>query len=76
MITETQVTLTQSELTTILILCTEFLRRESQGIRTDMYRTNRTREIWLNNCNALVMKADNAMNQCLLANEQTPRINY
>lgn len=75
MITETQVTLTQSELTSILILCTEFVRRDSQGIKSDMHRTERTRQIWLNNCNSLIMKADNALNHCLVSNEPIP-INY
>jgi len=70
MITTTQVTLTQSELTSILILATEFLRRDKAGIhQNDTYRTEHTRQIWLNNCNSLVRKADNALNHCLTADE-------
>lgn len=70
MINETQVTLTQSELTSILILATEFIRRDKAGIHTsDTYRTERTRQIWLNNCNSIVRKMDNAFNHCLVAGE-------
>ena len=72
MITETQVTLTQSELTSILILATEFIRRDAQGIKTDTYRTEHTRQIWLNNCHRIISKADNALNYCLITNEPTP----
>lgn len=72
MIHETQVTLTQSELTSILILCTEFVRRDAQGVPTNTYRTEHTRQIWLKNCNALIMKMDNALNHCLITNEPTP----
>lgn len=75
MITETQVTLTQTELTQILILCTEFVRREMRGVPTDIYRTNHTRQIWLRNCDSIIRKADNALNHCLVADE-CPRINY
>lgn len=70
MIHATQVTLTQSELTSILILATEFLRRESQGINMgDTYRTEHTRQIWLKNCHSLIAKTDNALNYCLIADE-------
>lgn len=75
MISETQVTLTQSELTSILILATEFLRRDKAGIhQNDTYRTEHTRQIWLNNCNSIVMKADQALNYCIVADEIIPTI--
>jgi hypothetical protein len=76
MIHETQVTLTQTELTTIQILCTEFIRRDAQGIHSDLHKTERTRQIWLTSCGSIVAKTNNALTHCLVTNEQAAPINY
>lgn len=70
MIRETEVTLTQTELTQILILATEFVRRDIKGYNNpDFYRTERTRQIWLRNCDSIILKMDKALDHCLVADE-------
>jgi len=66
MLNETQVTLTQGELTQILILCSEFVRRNAVLRQTDLKAPSAHLDIWLRNCNSIIAKTDKALALCMV----------
>ena len=65
-----QVSLSPLELNSMIILATEWLRRDAKGIHTnESEHTQRNRQLWLKACNGIVCKASDALNECILAGE-------
>ena len=64
MCNETQVTLTQTELTTILTLSSEYVRRDALMSINDRL-PDKIRKIWLENCNSIIRKTNVALNDIL-----------
>jgi len=70
MVHATTITLTQTELTSIVILASEFVRRELAGInKGDLYQTDHTRKIWVDTCKSILLKSNKAIAECERENQ-------